>query len=126
MSIEDIAVLERVGMSEAIATCPDAVVVVGRDGTIYTVNAAITRLLGYAKSELIGKPISMLVPERIRDKHDSYFQGWLRHPKPRSMGADAAVTAQHKDGTELPVLISLSYVETVIGVVPMAWIREKT
>lgn len=85
---------------------PDAVLRVGRDGTIVLVNAAAVEMFGYEPDELVGRKIDMLVPSRYGD-HAKTRQAFYDKPQTRRMGKVRQVNGLRKDGTEVPVDISL-------------------
>lgn len=89
-----------------IENAPDATVVVDDDGRIVLASAMVRPLLGYVPDELIGQPVEVLVAEGTRERHAA-----LRVHNPntfRRMGGDRELTARHKDGSVVPVEISLS------------------
>jgi protein-histidine pros-kinase len=106
-------------------SAPDAMVVADSTGRIILSNRQTEELFGYAAGELLGQPIELLVPHRHRFKHTHdrtrYFS---RNPISRSMGAGLQLSGLRKDGTEFPVEISLSPVETPQGMVVMSAIRD--
>jgi PAS domain S-box-containing protein len=87
---------------------PDALLVTDRHGRIIRANTRVESSLGYTREELLGEPIERLVPERIRDCHDQYRKSYYSSPSTRPMGKGLDLRARRKDGTELPVDISLS------------------
>ncbi len=108
-------------------SAPDGMVVVDSTGRIAIVNSQIERIFGYPRDELIGQPIEMLVPERLRGVHVSDRNGYFRTPRTRPMGAGASsLTGRKRDGTEFPVEISLSPMRTEEGILVTAAVRDIT
>ena len=105
---------------------PDAVVVTNADGRIVFVNAQTERLFGYQKDELLGHPIELLVPERIRDKHVGERTGYAKEPHIRPMGKGRELSGRRKDGHEVPVEIGLSPLKTDSGMLVVASVRDVT
>ena len=92
-----------------------AMIMAGIDGLITLVNNQTERLFGFDRLELIGKPIEMLVPERFRRQHGDHLSGFLRVPSVRAMGVGREIFGLRKDGTEMPIEISLSPIESPKG-----------
>ena len=103
---------------------PDAMVVVGQDRRIAIVNGQAEALLGWTSEELVGQKIEVLVPERFRNAHDGYHGAFLSDPRPRPMGAGQDLRALRKDGTEIPVEISLGPIRTAQGLMVIATMRD--
>ena len=78
-------------------------------------NARAETMFGYAPKELVGRPVDMLVPERLRAAHVAHRQGFLQESRPRAMGAGRELFAVRKDGTELPVEVGLNPMQTSEG-----------
>ncbi len=89
-------------------------------GKIVLVNAETERLSGYAREELIGKPIEMLVPPHVRGAHLHYRQAFGAHPEARAMGAGRELHIVRKDATELPVEIGLNPIRTGEGLMVLS------
>lgn len=107
-------------------SAPDAMVIVAADGRIALVNRRAEELFGYPRDELAGREVETLVPERFRAGHPGRRDGYLAQPRPRPMGADLDLHAVRRDGTEFPVEISLSPLETDQGLMVSAAIRDVT
>jgi hypothetical protein len=103
---------------------PDAIVGIGRDGLIVLVNAQVEALFGYAREELLGEPVELLVPERFRAAHGAHRTGYFNDPRTRPMGAGLELFGRRRDGVEFPAEISLSSIETDGGRVGIAAIRD--
>jgi PAS domain S-box-containing protein len=103
---------------------PNGVVVVDREGRIALANASMVQMFGYAAEELIGHPIEMLLPDRLRDGHRHLRGGFVEAPKARSMGANRELFGQRGDGTPFPVEVSLNPIATKSGNFVMATIVD--
>lgn len=103
---------------------PVGVLMVDRAGKITLVNVQGERILGYTRAELVGQPIEILLPERLRGRHVDDRNGFLLNPVPRQMGAGRDLFALRKDGREVPVEIGLSPVKTPQGTFVLASIID--
>ena len=111
------------GLLEA---APDGMVIVDRQGTIIMVNAQTLALFGYTRDELLGKHVEMLVPPRFRDIHPFHRTQYGKNPRLRPMGADLELYALRKNGSEYPVEISLSPIDTGEENLVIAAVRDIT
>jgi len=108
-------ILEGQTLDWLLTSATEAMLIVDRDGLIVLANPPVERLFGYQRSELIGQPMEILMPERFREKHLGQRSDYLREPRPRSMGIGMELRARRRDGTEFPVEVSLSPLKTDRG-----------
>ncbi len=109
---------------DLLEAAPDAIVVVDRSGRIVLVNSQTEKLFGYARADLIGQAIEMLVPETHRGRHVGQRDAFIAHPSVRPMGSAKDLSGRRRDGSEVPVEISLSPLHTSEGVFISAAIRD--
>jgi diguanylate cyclase (GGDEF)-like protein/PAS domain S-box-containing protein len=103
---------------------PDAMVIVDDHGHIALVNAQTERLFGYRRQELVGQSISILIPKHLRAQHRHHVKRYVHHAEARPMGGDLELFALRKDGSEFPVEISLSPIDTDEGTMVSSAIRD--
>src|SRR5262245_44893356 len=104
----------------------EGVVLVDATGRITLVNAAAERMFGYDRAELLGQPLEVLLPDRARSAHTEHRTHYFAAPRVRPMGSGLDLAGRRKDGTEFPVEISLSYIDSSEGITAMALITDIT
>lgn len=109
------------GLLEA---APDAMVIVDGTGAIRLVNAQTEALFGYRREELLGQSVELLVPHRLRGHHTLHRDGYAANRQVRPMGAGLDLYGRRRNGSEFPVEISLSPLETVDGLLISAAVRD--
>ncbi|QWA25778.1 SpoIIE family protein phosphatase [Streptomyces osmaniensis] len=103
---------------------PDAMVIVDDTGIIKLVNAQTEALFGYRRDQLLGRPVEMLIPGRFRTQHAAHRDGYAATRQVRPMGAGHELHGLRRDGSEFPVEISLSPLETPDGLLVSAAVRD--
>ncbi len=105
---------------------PNAMIMVDSAGVITFANASATTVFGYSLSELIGRHIETLIPERFRDRHVGDRKGFLSEPSSRAMGAGRDLFGRRKDGSEFPVEVGLNPIRTAEGLFVLASVIDIT
>jgi diguanylate cyclase (GGDEF)-like protein/PAS domain S-box-containing protein len=103
---------------------PDAIVIVEAGGRIVLVNEQVEQTFGYARGELVGRSIELLVPEHLWTAHERHRGAFMRNPEARHMGRGLELWARRRDGSEFPAEISLSPLQGQEGLLVIAAVRD--
>lgn len=107
-------------------SAPDAIVIVDQAGRIVLVNGQAEVMFGYPREQMIGQPVELLLPERFRAAHRDHRHIYADAPRTRPMGIGLELRGRRSDGSEFPVEISLSPLETEEGLLITSIIRDVT
>ena len=118
-----VAALER-SFRGLIDAAPDGILVIDRDGRILKVNDEAARMFGYSRDQLLGRDVELIIPERFRAAHRAKRERYPDAPGTRTIGGD--LTAKRADGTEFPVDIRVSPLESREGLAIVGIVRDVT
>jgi PAS domain S-box-containing protein len=124
--VEDITARERTEklFQLVVESAPNAIVMINSTGRIVLVNSQTERFFGYDRQELLGKPVEVLIPERMRERHPEYVRGFMTEHRARPMGVGRDLYGLRKDGSEFPVEVGLSPIETNQGLLILSAIVD--
>ncbi|MDP9270126.1 MAG: PAS domain S-box protein, partial [Chloroflexota bacterium] len=105
---------------------PNPIVAVDQSAHITYANPQVETAFGFSRAELIGEPVELLIPDRVKERHVGHRNGFLAHTAARPMGIGLDLAARRKDGTEFPVEISLAPVDTTDGLRVFATVVDIT
>lgn len=111
---------------ELLESAPDSMIIVNGGGKIALVNSQAEKLFGWARQDLIGQALEVLLPKRYQGGHVAHRDHYFGRPSVRPMGASLDLFGLRKDGTEFPVEVSLSPLKTDGGVYAISAIRDIT
>jgi PAS domain S-box-containing protein len=112
--------------SALVEAAPDGMLMADEQGRILLVNRQIEVLFGYRRQDLVGQPVEVLLPERLRPVHGAHRTRFRAEPRTRTMGAGVRLWGRRADGAEFPVEISLSPLRTGGGLRVIAAVRDIT
>jgi PAS domain S-box-containing protein len=111
---------------DIVEAAPDGMVIADGDGTVVLVNSQLESQFGYRRTELLGKSVDVLLPERLRARHHADREDYAEAPRTRSMGTGRPLVGRRADGSEFPVEVSLSPVRAESGTFVVASVRDIT
>ena len=109
---------------ELLELAPDGMVVVDGNGRIRLVNAQTEKMFGYAREELLGKPVEVLIPRRFGEGHVAHRSGYAASPRVRPMGCGFDLCGRRKNGSEFPVDISVGPMRVGEVILVIASVRD--
>lgn len=109
---------------EVLENAPDAVFAVDQEGCFVWLNLEAERMFGYRFDELVGKPVSMLVPPHLRETHRHHMRAYFEAPERKQMGEHLSTMAVGKDGREFPIAATLGTIQTPNGPIVTCFVRE--
>jgi PAS domain S-box-containing protein len=105
-------------------TASQGILAIDPGGTIRLANRMTETMFGHRRDELLGQPLAILLPERFHTRHDVHRGEFFSAPRTRPMGLGMDLVGRRKDGTELPVEVSLSYFETKASMLAVCFISD--
>lgn len=109
-----------------LASLAEGVIIIDTAGTILLANPRAEAIFGYPQGALVGLPHAALIPERYHDVHEAHMAQYFAEPKVRSMGQLLDLVGRRRDGSEVPVEISLSFIATGSGLAVIAFVSDIT
>lgn len=103
-----------------------AILAVDREAGIRIVNAMAETMFGYDRKELLGQPLEILVPQRLAEVHAAHREEYFESPRARPMGVGMTLAGRRKDGSEFPIEVSLSFIQTKQGNLTVAFVSDIT
>jgi protein-histidine pros-kinase len=103
---------------------PDAIIAIEQNSNILLINSKTEKMFGYSRQELLERPYYILIPMRYREKHIAYCKNYFADPSTKIMALHLSSVAKRKDGSEFPVEINMSPMETDEGIIAVIDIRD--
>src|SRR5262249_17735962 len=109
-----------------VESAPSGMVLIDREGRIVLVNAPAEEMFGYDRGELLGRPVELLGPGRVRGERPGHRAGFFANPAARAMGAGRELHGRRRDGSEFLVEIGLTPIEMAEGLFVLSAIADIT
>lgn len=103
-----------------------SVIAVNPDAKIVLANGYTEKMFGYSREQLVGQPLNILVPKEARERHAGHHKAYFANMQSRPMGIGMDLEGRRKDGTQFPVEIGLSAIETAAGKLAVAFVSDIT
>src|SRR5262249_23312302 len=116
----------RARFEALVSAAADGIVVVDAAGLVQTYNAACERIFGYPAREVIGRNVSMLLPQDTQEKYNAYLENAQLTGQRRTFGPTVMVTGQRKNGATFPMHVSVGEGQTPDGDILVAIVRDMT
>ena len=113
-------------MTSLFENATEGIILTNNAGTIVMVNPAAEKMFDYNRDELIGKPIEILIPDKYKPHHHDLRKGFYKHPSNRSMGVGRDLRGRKKDGSDMPVEVSLSHYQRDGDMFVIAFVVDNT
>lgn len=107
-------------------TAPEAMIVINEEGIVQSYGASAERMFGWRPAEVIGRNISILMPQPFRDQHDGYLQRYLQTGEKRIIGIGRIVVGLRKDGATFPMELAVGEVNSEHGRFFTGFVRDLT
>ncbi|HEX7113273.1 MAG TPA: PAS domain S-box protein [Mizugakiibacter sp.] len=111
-------------LRQVLDSAPDAMLIVDADGLIQYWNAEAEKLFGYREDAIRGRPVETLVPARLAEAHRGHRDRYMQHPQRRPMGIGMELRGVRRDGSEVPIEVSLNSVTIGGGAYVIASVRD--
>lgn len=109
-----------------VEAAPVAILIVGDDGRIALANAGAEAIFGHARSEVVGRPVEILIPSAARAAHEGHRAAFLAAPRARPMGSGMELEGLHRDGRTMPIEVGLSVAQAQGRTQVIAFITDIT
>ena len=119
-------IIDATHLTSLFENATEGIILTNGSGNIVMVNPASERVFGYNASELIGKPVEVLLPDNIKSHHQALREEFYEHPSNRVMGHGRDLYGKRKDGSKIPVEVSLSFYKRVDELFVIAFIVDIT